>query len=118
MCVHNVKHHSYDIPIGSKFQLETRSDFLLDAYMSRSQKRHLVELFIFVKHRYFAYSQNNFTNRVSVGQSDTNFSFFFFCFRDVAAAMAHRPETAAGIYDVHGDYHASTRLRGQDMPPS
>ena len=26
--------------------------------------------------------------------------------------MAHRPETAAGIYDVHGDYHASTRLRG------
>ena len=51
--VHNVKHHSYDVTIGCKFQLETCSNSFLDAYMSRSIKRHLVELFIFVKHRYF-----------------------------------------------------------------
>ena len=65
-------------------------------------------LFIFVKPRHLPSSEGSVINCVTANQPDIN----LFCFRDVAAAMAHRPETAAGIYDVYGDYHASTRLRG------
>ena len=65
-------------------------------------------LFIFVKPRHLSSSEGSVINCVTANQPDIN----LFCFRDVAAAMAHRPETAAGIYDVYGDYHANTRLRG------
>ena len=39
---------------------------------------------------------------------------FLFCFRDVAAAMAHSRQTQLNVYDLHGGVGLSARVRGHD----